>query len=114
MNIQGWAELVLAIGLAVALAWPIGVHVASVWANEPSWLDPVIGPVERMFYRAAGVDPDRGQHWVGYAMSYLAFNAAGFFLLYAILRLQGVLPLIPQHFPPAWRRTWPSMSRSAL
>ena len=54
-------------------------------------------PVERLFYRAAGVSETKGQTWAGYAASLIAFNAAGFALLYAIVRLQGVLPLNPLH-----------------
>jgi K+-transporting ATPase ATPase A chain len=99
VTFQGWAEILLAIGLAVGLAWPIGDHIGKVWAGEPTFLDPVIGPIERLFYRAAGIDPGRGQDWVGFALSMLAFNAGGFLVLYGILRLQGHLPLNPQHAP---------------
>ncbi|MBE7220268.1 MAG: potassium-transporting ATPase subunit KdpA, partial [Caulobacteraceae bacterium] len=99
MNWQGWAEIALTIGLSVALAWPLGLYLAAVFGEGRTWLDPVLKPVERGFYRAAGVDETRGQTWIGYAAALLAFNAAGFFLLYAILRLQGVLPLNPLKFP---------------
>ncbi|QJD16615.1 potassium-transporting ATPase subunit KdpA [Paracoccus sanguinis] len=57
----------------------------------------VLAPVERVLYRAAGVT-GAGQRWTGYATAVLAFNAAGFVLLYLILRLQGWLPLNPQGF----------------
>lgn len=98
MNIQGWAEIALTLGLACLLGWPIGVYMSRVWNGERTWLDPVLKPVEGVFYRAAGVDPSRSQGWLGYAGALLAFNAAGFFALYAILRLQGVLPMNPQGF----------------
>ncbi|NJC08780.1 K+-transporting ATPase ATPase A chain [Polymorphobacter fuscus] len=58
----------------------------------------VLAPVERGFYRLAGVDPARDQSWVGYAASVMAFNLAGIVLLFAVLKLQGVLPLNPQGF----------------
>jgi potassium-transporting ATPase potassium-binding subunit len=96
MTLQGWAEILTAIGLALALAWPIGAHIGRVWSGEPTWLDPVLQPVERGFHRLAGVDPDRGQSWFEYALSMLAFHAAGFFALYALLRLQAHLPLNPE------------------
>lgn len=57
----------------------------------------LLAPVERALYRAAGVT-GAGQRWTGYATAVLAFNAAGFVLLYLILRLQGWLPLNPQGF----------------
>ena len=98
MNIQGWAEIALTLGLAALLGWPIGVYMSRVWNGERTWLDPVLKPVEGVFYRASGVDPSRSQGWLGYAGALLAFNAAGFFVLYGILRLQGMLPLNPQGF----------------
>ncbi len=98
MNIQGWAEIALTLGLAVMLGWPIGIYMSRVWNGERTWLDPVLKPVEGLFYRAAGVDPSRSQGWLGYAGALLAFNLAGFLLLYAMLRLQGVLPMNPQGF----------------
>jgi len=98
MNIQGWAEIALTLGLAVMLGWPIGVYMSRVWNGERTWLDPVLKPVEGLFYRAAGVNPTRSQGWLGYAGALLAFNLAGFLLLYVMLRLQGVLPMNPQGF----------------
>jgi len=99
MNIQGWAEIALTIGLAVGLGWPVGVYMARVWEGQSTWLDPVLRPVEAVFYGAAGLgSKPKGQGWIAYAMSLLAFSAAAFFFLYAILRLQGVLPLNPQGF----------------
>ena len=98
MTIQGWAEIALTIGLAVALGWPLGIYMARVWTDQSTWLDPVMKPVEAVFYRLAGVDRTKGQGWVTYTLSFLAFSMAAFFFLYAILRLQGVLPLNPQGF----------------
>ncbi|MDP1616019.1 potassium-transporting ATPase subunit KdpA [Phenylobacterium sp.] len=98
MNWQGWAEIALTLGLPFLLGWPIGIFISRVWNRERTWLDPVLRPVERCFYAALGVRPDQSQTWTGYAAALLAFNAAGFVLLYAILRLQGLLPLNPQGF----------------
>ena len=98
MNIQGWAEIALTLGLSVAIGWPLGLYLSRVWNGEATWLDPVMRPVEGVFYKASGVDPSRSQGWVGYAGALLTFNAVGFFLLFSILRLQGGLPLNPQGF----------------
>ena len=95
MTWQGWAEIALTIGLAVALAWPVGIFLARVFQGERTFLSPVLRPVEVLFYRASGVDETKSQGWVSYTASLLAFNAAGFAILYAILRLQGVLPINP-------------------
>jgi K+-transporting ATPase ATPase A chain len=98
MNFQGWAEIALTIGLAVGLAWPLGIYMARVWREESTWLDPVLRPVERVFYGLSGVDRTKGQGWLAYAFSLLAFSAAAFFILYALLRFQNLLPLNPQGF----------------
>ena len=98
MTWQGWAEIALTIALSVALAWPLGAYLARVFQGGRTWLDPVLKPVETLFYRAAGIDEHKSQGWLGYTGALLAFNAAGFFLLYLILRVQGVLPLNPLKF----------------
>ena len=98
MTWQGWAEIALTIGLSAALAWPLGLYLARVFQGGRTWLDPVMKPAEALIYRACGVDPQKGQGWTGYTASLLAFNGLGFILLYAILRLQGLLALNPLHF----------------
>jgi K+-transporting ATPase ATPase A chain len=93
------ADLIfLALGLAVAIGWPLGLYMSRVWSGERTWLDPVLTPVEKLFYTASGVDPKKSQSWFGYAGALLAFNFLGFLVVYAVLRLQGVLPLNPQGF----------------
>jgi len=99
MNPQGWAEIVLTLALTVGLAWPLGLYMARVWQGESTWLDPVLRPVERLVYAGCGIRPDKGQTWLAYAMSLLAFSIASFVVLYLTLRFQNLLPLNPQGFP---------------
>ncbi len=94
------AQYVLYLALLVLLAWPLGRAMTSVYAGQRTWLTPLAGPLERGFYRLAGVQPDRGQHWTQYALACLVFNLLGFLLLYAILRLQHLLPWNPRGFGP--------------
>ena len=98
MDPRGWAEIALTLAVTVALAWPLGVYMARVWAGERTWLDPVLRPVEKALYAACGVKPEKGQTWLAYAMSFLAFSIASFGVLYLILRFQNLLPLNPQGF----------------
>ena len=98
MNGQGWAEIALTLAVTVALAWPLGIYMARVWQGERTWLDPVLKPVERAVYAICGVKPEKGQNWIAYAMSFLAFSVASFLVLYLILRFQNLLPLNPQGF----------------
>jgi len=98
VTFQGWAEIALTIALAVGFGWPLGIYMSRVWQGQATWLDPVLGPVERVFYRLSGVGPRREQGWFAYTLSFLAFSAASFVFLYAILRLQDHLPLNPGGF----------------
>lgn len=99
MTWQGWAEIALTLAVAIGLGWPLGVYMSRVWNGERTWLDPVFKPVERLIYAGCGVDATKSQTWFSYAAALLAFNVVGFLLVYAIIRLQGVLPLNPQGFP---------------
>ena len=98
MDWRGWAEIVFTIGLTLALSWPLGAYLKRVWTGERTWLDPVLLPVQRGATALLGVKPGASQTWLTYAASVLAFSAAGFLFLYAILRLQGLLPFNPQGF----------------
>src|SRR6516225_1535388 len=98
MNASGWGEIVFTVAITVALAIPLGIYLARVWQGQRTWLDPVFGPVEKALYRAFGIDPNKSQNWFGYALAMLAFSAASFVVLYAILRYQDLLPFNPQGF----------------
>ena len=98
MNWQGWAEIALTLALIVGLGWPFGIYMARVWQGGRTWLDPALKPVERVLYAACGIKPEKGQSWVAYTASMLAFSAASFVVLYLILRFQNLLPLNPQGF----------------
>lgn len=98
MTSNGWLQIALIFVVVIATAAPLGAFMARVYAGERTFLHSVFGPVERLIYRVAGIDPASDQSWVAYTLAMLAFNAAGFVLLYGVLRLQGVLPLNPQGF----------------
>jgi K+-transporting ATPase ATPase A chain len=92
MTIIGWVQIVLVLAAILAAAVPLGRYIAAVVEDRLRWLR----PVEAVFYRVGGIDPAAGQRWRPYLLSMLALNAAGFLLLFAILRLQGVLPFNPR------------------
>ena len=96
MNSLGWLQIALFLAALVALAWPVGVFMARVLEGRPpAPLRVVLGPVERLFYRLAGVRPEAEQTWKGYALAVLVFNGVGMLAVYALQRLQGGLPLNP-------------------
>jgi K+-transporting ATPase ATPase A chain len=96
MTLAGWAQILVFCAIIIALAKPLGAYMTRVFEGERTFLSPVLAPVERGFYALGGIDPKADQHWAVYAASMLAFNFAGFLLLYAILRLQDLLPFNPQ------------------
>ena len=98
-NWQGWAEIAFTLILTVLAAWPLGLYLTRVWQGGRTWLDPILKPVEAGLYGAFGIRPNQPQDWRAYGMALLAFSAAGFVVLYLILRLQNLLPLNPQGFP---------------
>ncbi|MBL8691123.1 MAG: potassium-transporting ATPase subunit KdpA [Rhodospirillaceae bacterium] len=95
MTINGWIQIAIYFAVLTALVVPLGRFMARVFAGERTFLTPVLKPVETLIYRLSGVDEAREQHWLTYTIAMLAFNAAGFLAVYAILRLQAVLPLNP-------------------
>ena len=74
-------------------------YLAATFRGGPAPGDRVFLPVERLVYRATGIDPDRSGTWMGYALAVLAFGAVSTLFLYTVLRLQGVLPFNPTHAP---------------
>lgn len=100
MTLNGWLQIAIMLALVVVTARPLGLYMAAVLEGKHTFLHPALQPLEGRFYSLAGVDQTREQSWSGYVSALLMFNAAGFVLLYAILRLQHLLPLNPQGFGP--------------
>ncbi len=90
-------QICLYLAVLTALVKPLGTYMARVYEGEPVFLTRVIGPIERFVYRVCGVGDDE-MDWKAYTTSLLAFSLVGFVALYALQRLQGVLPLNPQGF----------------
>ena len=95
MTFQGWIMILAFVGILLALTKPVGLWLFALYEGRRTPLHAVLGPVERGFYRLSGIDPDQDQSWRRYAVHMLIFNAILLFFTYAILRLQGVLPLNP-------------------
>ena len=85
--------------LVLAVTKPLGLYMRRVFSGERTFLDPVLLPVERVLYRLGGVDPNKEQDWKAYASSMLAFSVLGVLGVYAIERLQHLLPLNPDRLP---------------
>ena len=96
MTIQGWLLILAFTGILLALAKPVGLWLFALYEGRRTPLHAALGPVERGFYRLAGIDPTEEQGWRRYALHMLLFNVALMAFTYAVLRLQGMLPGNPQ------------------
>ena len=96
MTFNGWLQIAIFCVLLILLTKPLGGYMTRVFNGERTPLSPVLGPLERGLYRVSGVDETQEQHWITYAVAMLAFSFAGFVVLYALQRLQGMLPFNPQ------------------
>jgi K+-transporting ATPase ATPase A chain len=92
MTLQGWFLILLFVGILLALTKPVGMWLFALYEGRRTPLHVVLGPIERGFYKLAGVDPAREQSWRAYAVHMFLFNVALLLFTYAVLRLQGVLP----------------------
>ena len=97
MNLMDWLQIVLYVVVLLLLAKPLGSYMARVFQGEHTLLSPVMGPVERFIYRILGIKSDEEMSWKIYAVALLLFTLVGVILLYAIERLQGILPINPQN-----------------
>src|SRR5471032_2015693 len=95
MTAIGWIQIILYCAIIVALAKPLGWYMTRVFNGERTLLSPALCPVETALYSISGVDEKREQHWLTYTVAMLLFHVGGFLILYALLRLQGVLPFNP-------------------
>ena len=98
MTVQGWLQIVVFFVVLTALTPLLGGYMARVFTGERVFLTPVIGPLERLFYRILRTDPEREQDWKGYARTVIVFNLMSFLALYLILRTQGIHPFNPEGF----------------
>jgi K+-transporting ATPase ATPase A chain len=96
MTLNGWFQIALFSVIIVLLTRPVGGYMTRLFSGDRTFLSPVLRPLEIGFYRLAGVDERAEQHWLTYTVAMLVFNLACFASLYALLRLQGILPFNPQ------------------
>ena len=85
--------------LILAVTKPLGIYMKRVFAGEQTFLDPVIGPVEKLLYRLGGVGSLKDQTWLQYGGAMLLFNVVGLVVVYAMQRLQHLLPFNPDKLP---------------
>ena len=104
MTANGWLQIFLVLGVILAITKPLGIFMTRVFNREKTFLDAVLGPIERLVYRLTGVDQGHEMRWTEYTVAMLLFSCVSMVLLYLIQRTQLWLPLNPQklaNVPPA-------------
>ena len=99
MTFNAIVQIAVFLAIIIAITPPFGAFMERVFTGKPTWLDRFCRPVERLIYRVCGVHPGVEMTWVEYTSSMLVFSGVGMIFLYALQRLQGLLPLNPQAFP---------------
>ena len=98
MTVNGFVQIALFCAVVVLLVKPFGYYMTRVFNGERTFLSLLLRPLERAIFALSGVKEDEEQSWKSYGLAVLAFSLMGFLALYALQRLQAVLPFNPQHF----------------
>jgi K+-transporting ATPase ATPase A chain len=98
MTLNGWLQILLFFAAVLLVTRPAGIFMAKVFSREPTFLDPVMRPLERLIYRLTGVNEEREMRWTEYSIAMLLFSAVSMLVLYLLERTQQWLPLNPQKF----------------
>jgi potassium-transporting ATPase potassium-binding subunit len=93
MTANGWLQFAIFSIVLILTVRPVGIYLGRVIEREHTWLDPILGPLERLIYRLCAVHAEREMNWREYAFAMLGFSAVSMLLTYAIERLQGLIHL---------------------
>jgi potassium-transporting ATPase potassium-binding subunit len=94
MTFNGWIQIAIYCALVLVSVKPLGLYMARVFNGERTFLAPVLRPLEHGIYRICGVDESREQHWIRYTTGMLVFSLVSFLFVYALQRLQAVIPML--------------------
>lgn len=85
--------------LTVVLAIPLGMYIAKVYGGRKTFLDPILNPIDKLFYKFSGINPTIEMSWKQHLVALLTINMVWFLLSMLILMTQGMLLLNPDHNP---------------
>jgi len=97
MTANGWLQFVVFFAVLLLLMRPLGLYIARVVEGEKTFLDPLLRPIERLFYRACGIQAEQEMSWQQYSVAMLIVSFVSLLLTYVIERAQSLLPWNPQH-----------------
>lgn len=85
--------------LTVSLAIPLGKYIGKIFSNEKTWLDKILNPLDRFFYKLSGIHPQKEMTWKQHLVALLTINLVWFFIAMFILTNMSWLPLNPDNNP---------------
>jgi len=97
MTANGWLQFVVFFAVLLLLMRPLGLYIARVLEGQKTFLDPLLRPIERLIYRACGIQAEQEMSWQQYSIAMLIFSFVSLLLTYVIERAQAFLPWNPQH-----------------
>jgi potassium-transporting ATPase potassium-binding subunit len=106
VTVIGWIQILVYSLILLVLVKPVGIYMHDVLEGKPVLLSKLLAPLERFTYRLLGVNADEDMKWTEYAIALLSFSLVSMLFTYAILRLQGLLPLNPMHFSTDTAPSW--------
>ncbi|HEY0753126.1 MAG TPA: potassium-transporting ATPase subunit KdpA [Ktedonobacteraceae bacterium] len=99
VTLNSVVQVVVFLLILLLLTKPMGLYLTNVFAGRKNWLTPLLQPVERLFYKLCGIEPEEEHTWTGYVIAMLVFSLVGMLLLYLLERTQQWLPFNPQALP---------------
>jgi len=91
--------IVMMFALAVALAIPLGRYIGKIFSNEKTWMDRIFDPIDQLFYKLSGINPEREMTWKQHLTALLTINLVWFIAAMLVLTNMSWLPLNPDNNP---------------
>ncbi|KFC18379.1 potassium-transporting ATPase subunit KdpA [Epilithonimonas lactis] len=91
--------IILMFALAVGIALPLGRYISKIFGNEKTWLDKLLNPVDKLFYKISGIDPEKEMTWKQHLTALLTINLVWFLAAMFVLTNMSWLPMNPDNNP---------------
>src|SRR5579875_1224268 len=88
VTLNSVVQVLIFLAIVLLITKPMGLYLAAIFSGRRTWLTPVFSPVERLFYRLSGINPEEEQKWWEYVVAMLVFNMSGMLLIYLLERTQ--------------------------
>ncbi|NJO17295.1 MAG: potassium-transporting ATPase subunit KdpA [Thioploca sp.] len=98
MNPNAYLQIGLFMGILLLTVKPLGSYMTQIMDGRLPKFSRLLYPLEKAMYRGCGIEATTEMNWQQYAGAMLLFNLLGMIAVYALQRLQGLLPLNPQAF----------------